>query len=46
MDIPECMATEEVRLATLDTEHLGILSEHVLCGLPSTTAQVQKELQQ
>ena len=29
-DIPDCMTVEEIRVATLDNEHLGILSEHML----------------
>ena len=44
LDIPNCM-TEEIKLATLDDEHLGILSEYVLCIWPSTKVEVQKELQ-
>ena len=45
MDIPYCMTAEEIRLATLDDEHLGILSEYVLCIWPSTKVKMQKDLQ-
>ena len=45
MNIPDWMTTEEIGVATLDNEHLGILSEHVLCCWPSTKAEVQKDLQ-
>ena len=39
------MTAEEIRVAILDDEHLGILSEHVLYNWSSTKAEVQKELQ-
>ena len=38
------MIAEEIRTATLDDEHLGILAEVVLHGWPWTKAEVQKEL--
>ena len=44
MDLPECMTTEEIRLATLDNEHLGMLSEYILHGWLSTKSEVQKDL--
>ena len=44
MDIPDCMTGEEIRLATLDDEHLGMLSKYVLCGWPSINGEVWKEL--
>ena len=44
-DIPGCITAEEIRVATLDDQHLGILSEHVFHILSSTKAEVQKELQ-
>ena len=31
-DIPEGMRTKEIRIATLDNEHLSLLSEYVLCS--------------
>ena len=43
MDTPDCMKAEATRLATLDDEHLGMLSEYVLHGWPSTKAELQKE---
>ena len=43
-DIPDCMTTGEIRLATLDNEHLCILSEYILCGWPPTKPEVPKEL--
>ena len=39
------MTAEEIRLATLYDEHLGILSEYVLCIWPSTKVKMQKDLQ-
>ena len=44
MDIPDCMRTEEIRLETLNNEHFGILSEYIVCGWPSTKAEVWNEL--
>ena len=44
MDIWECITAEEIRLATLDYEHLSLLSDYVLYGWPSTKAEVEKEL--
>ena len=41
--IPDGM-TAKVRLAMLHNEHLGLLSEYVLCSWPSMKAEVQKEL--
>ena len=39
------MAAEGMRMANLDDEHIGIMSDHVLSGRPSIKAEVQKELQ-
>ena len=44
-DIPDCMTVEEIKLATLDDEHLAMLSEYVLCGWPVTKAELQMKLQ-
>ena len=44
MDIPHSITVEEIRMATPEDEHLGILSQHVLCGWPSAKAVVQKKL--
>ena len=30
MDIPDCMAAEDIRIATLDDDHIGMLLEHIL----------------
>ena len=43
-DIPDCMTIEEIRMATLDDEHIGMLSELVFCGLSSTKVEMQIEL--
>ena len=45
-DIPGCMAAKEKRTATLEDEHIGILSEFILDGWPSIKAELQKDLQQ
>ena len=45
MDIADCMAAEEIRIAVLDDKHIVMLSELVLCSWPSTKAEVQKHLQ-
>ena len=45
MDIPDYMTSKELRLATLDDEHLGRLSEYVLYGQLLMKAVMQKELQ-
>ena len=44
-DIPDCITAEEIRLAILDGENLGMLLEHVLCGWSLTKAWVWKQLQ-
>ena len=44
MDVLDCMTAKEISLATLDNEHLGMMSEYVLLGWPSTKAEVLKEL--
>ena len=31
-DIPDCMSAEEIRVATLDDDDLGLLSAYVLCS--------------
>ena len=41
-DIPECMATEEIRHATLEDDQIGVLSTYVMHGWPSTRAGVTK----
>ena len=35
MDIPDWMKAEEIRTATIDDEHLGMLPKLVLHGWPS-----------
>ena len=40
-DIPDCIPAEEIMLATLDDDHLGMLSKYVLYGWPSTKAAMQ-----
>ena len=45
MDIPDDVATEEIRSAAIDDEHLGILSEYVLLGCSAIRTKVQKDLQ-
>ena len=44
MDIPDCTTVEEIRIATLNKEYIGILSEIILHGWPSSKAEVQREL--
>ena len=46
MDIQDYMTTEEIQHATIDDEHIGVLSNYVLHGWPSTQAEVQTEVQQ
>ena len=41
MDIADCMRVEEIRLATIDDEHLGLLSKYVLCVWPCRV-EIQK----
>ena len=36
------MTAEEIRSATIDNEHIGMLSDYVLHGLPSMTTELQK----
>ena len=43
--IPESMTAEEIKTATLDDKHLGMMSEFILYGWPLTEAEVQKEVQ-
>ena len=45
MDIPDCIRAEEIRLATLDSEQLSMLSEYALHDQPPTKAEQLKELQ-
>ena len=45
MDVPHCIQAEIIRLATLDNEHLAVLSEYVWNAWPLMKAEVQKELQ-
>ena len=40
------MTAEEIMYATIDDEHLSMLSKHVLHGWPSMRAEIQKDLQQ
>ena len=39
------MTAEEIRLATIDYKHIGMLSNYVLHGLPAVKSEVQKEVQ-
>ena len=43
--IPDCITAEEKRIAALDDEYIGMLSEFILCSRPSTKTEIQKELQ-
>ena len=45
MAIPDCMTAEEIRIVTVQGEHLCAMAELILCGWPSTNAKVHKELQ-
>ena len=45
MDVPDCMKAEEIRMAMLDDGQICILSKLVLCGWPSTKAEVQNDIQ-
>ena len=45
LDIPDGMTREEIRLATPDDEHLGMLSEYIMHSWQSTKDEVLKELQ-
>ena len=45
MDISDHMTADIIRTATLDNEHIGMLSELVLCGWPLIKAEVWKDLQ-
>ena len=42
-DIQEYMTAEEIWLAALDDEHIGMLSNYVMCGWPSMKYKVQKK---
>ena len=44
-DIPDCIITEEIRIATFDDQHIGMLPEPILFGWPLTKAEVQKDPQ-
>ena len=44
MGIPHCMTAEEVRVALLDNDHIGIMSEHEFHSCPSAKPDVQKEM--
>ena len=44
-DIPDCVAAKEIRIATLDDEHICVLSQLILCSLPLAKAAVHKYLQ-
>ena len=43
MDVQDCMTAEEIRVATLDDEHIGKLSELILCSWPLIKSAVQKD---
>ena len=45
MDISDCLRAEELKRAMLDDKPIGMLSELIPCGWPSTKAEVQKNLQ-
>ena len=45
MYISDCMTAKEIRIAMPDDEHIGMLSELILHGWPSTKIEVQKHLQ-
>ena len=45
IDISDCTKVEEIKIATLVDEHIGMLSEPILCGWPLTKAETPKELQ-
>ena len=42
--IPVCLMEEEIRLAMIDDECMGMLLEPILCSWPLTKAEVQKDL--
>ena len=42
MEIPDCMSAEKFRSATIDDEHLRMLSEYVSCGWSSMRAEICK----
>ena len=42
MDIPEYMTAEEIRIATLDDDYRGMLSELQFCCWPLAIVRVQK----
>ena len=44
-NIPDCMTAEDIGIAILHDEHLGLLSELILHGWLLTNDEVQKELQ-
>ena len=44
-NISDSMATEEIRIATLDGKHISMLSELIPCSWPSTKVEVQRGLQ-
>ena len=44
-DIPGCLRVKQIRVAVLEDEHLGLLSEYVLYGWPWMKTEVQKDLQ-
>ena len=45
MDLPVCLTADEIRIVTLEDEHLGALAELIFHGWLSTRAWVQRELQ-
>ena len=44
-DTPNCMIAEEIMEATIENECLSVLAELVLYGWPTTSTEMQKELQ-
>ena len=45
MDIPACMTTEEIKMATLDDEHLVLLLKLICHSWPLMKIEVQNKLQ-
>ena len=45
MDIQDFMMADEIWLTTTGNEHIGVLSNYILHGWPSTKAEVQNEAQ-
>ena len=45
MDIPDYMATKEIRSVTIDDKYICMISDYVMHGWPSMRAEVQIGLQ-